>query len=443
MNSIKYLKYSRFSKLALIVVNILAVFFNVFVYLFATKYIVAKNVSYLLLEKLEAIPRNPEMVFVMTSSFFVLFLGVMFYRESFSQENYLFYNEWLIVLEIFLILLTFYALQFSYNGFFLLLFADIFYGYANFYSVRQQRYWLLFIVMSFGMLLLSNYDLLALLMKIPSLDVYISFFPAKVRLLLLFVKNFLYSLNIIVFIISLVSYIMYSVAENHKIEEELRMADKANSQLNGYIALAEKIAEDKERKRIAREIHDTLGHALTGISAGIDAVTVLVDINPSHAKAQLKNVSSVVREGIQDVRRSLEKLRPGALDKGSLKHALEKMIADYEALSKLHVTLSYGWDDVDLDITKEDIIFRVIQESVTNSLRHGHAQEVKIDMSKDRVYRLIISDDGIGCDDLVLGYGLTQMRERLAIIGGKVTFHSQNGFQTVIELPKRKGEEND
>lgn len=234
---------------------------------------------------------------------------------------------------------------------------------------------------------------------------------------------------------------MYSIAENHKIEEELRMAARANTELNDYVSLAEKIAEDKERKRIAREIHDTLGHALTGISAGIDAVSVLVDLNPSHAKEQLKNVSDVVREGIQDVRRSLEKMRPGALEKGSLKEALLKMIADYENLSKLQVSLDYKWDNVDLDITKEDIIFRVIQESITNSLRHGHARHVRIEMLNTDSYIIKIKDDGLGCKELKLGYGLTQMQERLAIIGGHASFESQDGFQTTVIIPKKKGEE--
>ncbi|MEY8434946.1 histidine kinase [Streptococcus hyointestinalis] len=124
--------------------------------------------------------------------------------------------------------------------------------------------------------------------------------------------------------------------------------------------ISEKNAKDKERKRIAREIHDTLGHALTGISAGIDAVLVLIDLDPSRAKKQLKNISEVVREGIKDVRRSIEKLRPGALEGQSLQVALEKIIRDYEVLSDLEITLDYQWGAVDLEVTKEDIIFRVI-----------------------------------------------------------------------------------
>lgn len=248
--------------------------------------------------------------------------------------------------------------------------------------MQQRRYWLFFIVLSFSALLVSNFDILSLVMDLPSLEVYLEFFPASVRFATMFVKNLLASLNIVVFITSLITYIMYSVSENHKIEEELRMAFQANTELNNYVAITEKIAEDRERKRISREIHDTLGHALTGISAGIDAVTVLVDVDPSRAKVQLRNVSNVVREGISDVRRSLEKLRPGALEGRTLKDALEKMIADYQELSRLDIRFDYQWGEVDLDRTKEDIIFRVIQESITNSLRHGHARHVAIQMTR-------------------------------------------------------------
>ena len=219
------------------------------------------------------------------------------------------------------------------------------------------------------------------------------------------------------------------------------MAFQANTELNNYVAITEKIAEDRERKRISREIHDTLGHALTGISAGIDAVSVLVDVDPSRAKVQLKNVSNVVREGISDVRRSLEKLRPGALEGRTLKDALEKMIGDYRELSRLDIHFEYGWGEVDLDRSKEDVIFRVIQESITNSLRHGHAQKVSIQMTSDSCYRLCIQDDGIGFETLKQGYGLSQMQERLAIIGGRVEFFNDHGFKTMVSIPKSRGEE--
>ena len=428
-----------YSKIALMVINLVAIVYNASIYLFATNYVAAKGFSHSLLERLDAIPGSPSLIFWVSISLYGSLLLVMYYRER--HPNQLSVYDKATIIEILLMLVIFSVLHSSYNGLILLVFADIFYGSKEFNSSKDKKYWFSFIILSFGMLLLSNYDLMSLFIKLPSLDTYIRFYPESVRLLLLFGKNFLYSLNIVVFMISLLFYILSAITERHRIEEELRMASQANRELNSYLALSEKIAEDRERKRIAREIHDTLGHALTGISAGIDAVTVLVDFDPNHAKSQLKNVSDVVREGIQDVRRSLEKMRPGALEKGSLKEALLKMIADYEKLSKLQVSLHYDWDNIDLDITKEDIIFRVIQETITNSLRHGHARHVSIDMLNEDFYIIKIKDDGIGCEDFKLGYGLTQMQERLAIIGGYADFESDDGFQTMVRIPKKKGEE--
>lgn len=441
MNSLRYQRYAKILDVILVVINIMAVLFTVSVYLFSTRYIIEQELSHQLLEKLEVIPSSPDTMFWYTLVSFGLLLVVITWRHQLlvTDDDY---RDWMAVVEIILLIITISSMQFSYNGLILLVFSDIFYSYTDFYSMKSQRYWAVFIVISFGVLLLSNFDLLSILIPLPSLDTYISFVPFQYQFILLFIKNGLTTINMVVFILSLVMFIMYSVSENHKIEEELRMADRANNHLEDYIALAEKMAEDRERKRIAREIHDTLGHALTGISAGIDAVLVLLDLDKEHAKRQLVSVSTVVRDGIQDVRRSLEKLRPGALERGSLREALLKLIEDYENLSKMTIALDYHWEKVDLDTAKEDLIFRLIQESVTNSLRHGHADHVEIGMySKENNYVITINDDGIGCKEIKYGYGLTQMQERLAVIGGQVQFDSQNGFQTTVFIPKRKGEE--
>lgn len=435
-----HLKRIRLLRQTLIVINFFAVLYNASLYLFASKYVVSLGFSHSLLEKLSSIPTKPTLVFWSSVLSFAFLLLVMQIRNHVSEASKITVDS-LLVLEILLLLVTFVALQSSYNGLVLLVFLDIFYTYTDFYTMQKRRYWLFFIVLSFSALLVSNFDILSLVVDLPSLEAYLEFFPASVRFATMFVKNLLASLNIVVFITSLITYIMYSVSENHKIEEELRMAFQANTELNNYVAITEKIAEDRERKRISREIHDTLGHALTGISAGIDAVSVLVDVDPERAKVQLKNVSNVVREGISDVRRSLEKLRPGALEGRTLKDALEKMIADYQELSRLDIQFDYQWGEVDLDRTKEDIIFRVIQESITNSLRHGHARRVTIQMTSDSAYRLCIQDDGIGFDTLQYGYGLTQLQERLAIIGGKAEFVNHQGFRTNVTIPKSKGEE--
>ena len=427
-----------YSKIALLVINLIAIVYNASIYLFATNYVTAKGFSHSLLERLDAIPGSPSLIFWVSISLYACLLLVMYYRER--HPNQLSVYDKATIIEILLMLVIFSVLHSSYNGLILLVFADIFYGSKEFNASKDKKYWFSFIILSFGMLLLSNYNLMSLFIKLPSLDTYIRFYPESVRFLLLFGKNFLYSLNIVVFMISLLFYILSAITERHRIEEELRMAFQANRELNSYLALSEKIAEDRERKRIAREIHDTLGHALTGISAGIDAVKVLVDIDTNRAKEQLNNVSVVVRDGIRDVRGSLNKMRPGALENNTLKEALIKIIREYEAISNLEIHLLYKWDNIDLDIAKEDIVFRVIQESITNSVRHGHAKTIWIELlEEEEAYVMTIQDDGVGFDELHYGYGLKQMQERLMIIGGSVRFENRDGFYTHIKIPKIGG----
>lgn len=427
-----------YSKIALMVINLFAIVYNASIYLFVTNYVAAKGFSHSLLERLDAIPGSPSLIFWVSISLYACLLLVMYYRER--HPNQLSVYDKATIIEILLMLVIFSVLHSSYNGLILLVFADIFYGSKEFNASKDKKYWFSFIILSFGMLLLSNYNLMSLFIKLPSLDTYIRFYPESVRFLLLFGKNFLYSLNIVVFMISLLFYILSAITERHRIEEELRMAFQANRELNSYLALSEKIAEDRERKRIAREIHDTLGHALTGISAGIDAVKVLVDIDTNRAKEQLNNVSVVVRDGIRDVRGSLNKMRPGALENNTLKEALIKIIHEYEAISNLEIHLLYKWDNIDLDIAKEDIVFRVIQESITNSVRHGHAKTIWIELlEEEEAYVMTIQDDGVGFDELHYGYGLKQMQERLMIIGGSVRFENRDGFYTHIKIPKIGG----
>ena len=384
-----------YSKIALMIINLVAIVYNASIYLFATNYVAAKGFSHSLLERLDAIPGSPSLIFWVSISLYACLLLVMYYRER--HPNQLSVYDKVTIIEILLMLVIFSVLHSSYNGLILLVFADIFYGSKEFNSSKDKKYWFSFIILSFGMLLLSNYDLMSLFIKLPSLDTYIRFYPESVRLLLLFGKNFLYSLNIVVFMISLLFYILSAITERHRIEEELRMASQANRE-------------------------------------------VLVDIDTNRAKEQLNNVSVVVRDGIRDVRGSLNKMRPGALENNTLKEALIKIIREYEAISNLEIHLRYEWDNIDLDIAKEDIVFRVIQESITNSVRHGHAKTICIELlEEEEAYVMTIQDDGIGFDELHYGYGLKQMQERLMIIGGSVHFENRDGFYTHIEIPKIGG----
>ena len=435
----KQVKGVQYSIILLLLINFLTIIYNGALYIQITNYVISKGQMILLLGELNNISKSPDQIFWYSIIFFVGIIFISTYKMYSTEKKWPIFSKWNL-LEIVLMIGVIWSQNLSYNGIILLVFADIFYSSREFQDSDSKRSWIIFIFLSFLILLLTDYEILSLFIKVPSLATYIQFYPSSIRGVVLFLENALTSLNVIIFIISLLSYILYVIKEHHNIEEELKMLSRVNTELNHYISLSEKIAEDRERKRIAREIHDTLGHALTGISAGIDAVSVLIDVHPIRAKEQLKNVSNAVREGIKDVRGSLHRLRPGALQNNGLKDALILMISEYESLSKLSVDLKYEWGNIDLDVIQEDTIFRIIQESMTNSVRHGHASKMSIHFMSEDNNIIVLHDNGIGFDDLQIGYGLKQMRERVSILGGFIHFENREGFYTKIVFPKIGGE---
>ncbi|SEM50462.1 Signal transduction histidine kinase [Ligilactobacillus sp. WC1T17] len=421
--------------LALITLTFVAVLFHAALFLFISKYILQTQNSLAFLQAISHIPCNPVLTFWSAIFLFIFLIFIIYYRQQIHDQkkaDIILMGELLVIIAIFLVLKA------SYSGIIFLVFADIFFSTQNFYAIKSKRYWFFFLTVAFICFMCSNYDFLTLLINLPSIDTYIAFLPLKIRAIVLFWRYFIYALNVVLFILSLFTYVVYVTNEQRNIEEELRMAAKTNDNLNSYIEIAQANAEKKERIRISREIHDTLGHALTGISAGLDAVNVLIDIDKDSAKKQLQNLSVVVREGIVDVRNSLNKMRPGTLDHNSLKDSLKQMLERYTSVSHLQVNFTYNWQDADLEKTTENVIFRLVEESVTNSVRHGHANQIDIIFNQDdNFYYIDIQDDGQGCNSIKAGYGLTQMQERLAIIGGCVTYEGQDGFLTKVKFIKK------
>ena len=429
------IKHVRLLKEGLLFINALLVIYNASIFLLSSKYISMNGYSRVFLDRVSYVPTSPQKLFFESLLLFICLVGMMYIREKdYGKEL----NSWIIYIEIFLSLFIIIRLNGSYNGVLLLVLSDII------YNTKNVKHWPIILITGFGLLLISDYNILSSIISMPNVDSYISFIPSGIQTLVLFFKNIFTSLNVVIFILFLVSYLFVQQSEKQKVSEELALVSQVNTELKNYSALTEKIGEDKERKRISREIHDTLGHALTGISAGVDACIALIDIDKDKAKQQLVVVSDVVREGIKDVRRSLYKLRPGALEDRTLKDGIIKMIEEFQSVSNLQIDFYYEWDDLDFENTKEDIIFRIIQESITNALRHGHASLVEINFMNDQdCLMIIIQDNGIGCKEIKYGYGLKQMSERVAIIDGTINFINNDGFRTVIEIPKIRREHND
>lgn len=404
------------------------------IFMFSTNYIIANKLSRDFLSSLNYIPENPGLIFFET---LILFSGVIVLMNVFDHrvKEYPFENLLFLSIETILGFFIMKSLYFSYHGIIYLIFCDALFRF------KENKYvkWLT-IPLSL-LLIISNYDFFSTLFPLVNADAYFEVYTSTTRGLLQVGINFLDIINLLFFILFLMIYIANEVQENERMTQELIMVHQVNHELENYAAVSEKIAEDKERKRLAREIHDTLGHALTGITAGVDACIAMIDINPEATKKQLMVISKVVRQGIVDVRNSLNKLRPGALEQHGFKGAIENMIEEFTSVSDLTISLDYRLDKVDFENTKEDILFRVIQESVTNAVRHGDATHIDISLYiEDNSLYLKIQDNGQGCEEIHYGFGLKQMKERLGMINGKVAYDGHHGFLTIVTIPLQEGE---
>ena len=404
------------------------------IFMFSTNYIIANNLSRDFLSSLNYIPENPGLIFFETLILFSCVIVLMNFFD-YRVKEYPFENLLFLSIETILGFFIMKSLYFSYNGIIYLIFCDALFRF------KENKYVKWLIIPLSLLLIISNYDFFNTLFPLVNADAYFEVYTSTTRGLLQVGINFLDIINLLFFILFLMIYIANEVQKNERMTQELIMVHQVNHELENYAAVSEKIAEDKERKRLAREIHDTLGHALTGIAAGVDACIAMIDINPEATKKQLMVISKVVRQGIVDVRNSLNKLRPGALEQHGFKGAIENMIEEFTSVSDLTISLDYRLDKVDFENTKEDILFRVIQESVTNAVRHGDATHIDISLyTEDNSLYLKIQDNGQGCEEIHYGFGLKQMKERLGMINGKVAYDGHHGFLTIVTIPLQEGE---
>ena len=413
----------------MVLLNFINVLFLATIVLFTSKYIVENQLGREFLEKIAYVPKSPQVVFWGSIVLFAVLVYLMYHRDKKIIEHKLINNLYNFF-EAVICFAIIYLLYMTYNGLVLLVFCDCIY---NFKDDKYAKYMLILLI---GMYLFTNWDVFTSFLPLMNFQQYVQFYDVNLKNLLLLSKSILSMFNILLFIIFMSVYAVGQIQENEFISKKLRMISLVNKKLQRYAVVTERIGENNERKRLAREIHDTVGYALAGVAACIDACIVMIDSNPEATKSQLKVISKVVRQGMVDVRKSLNKLRPGALEKQGFKEAIEKMIDDFGSLSEVNIKLDYRLKDVDLENTTEDILFRIIQESMTNSVRHGGASQINISLyMEENNLCLYIKDNGIGCSEISYGFGLKQMKERVAIINGKVKFDGTNGFMVMVKIP--------
>jgi len=240
--------------------------------------------------------------------------------------------------------------------------------------------------------------------------------------------------------------IFSDITERKRNEDELQ---KKRQQLEESEARLRELAEflqtvrEEERTRIARELHDEMGQALTALR--IDLGWLRNKCSPLGAPMveRVGSALGVVEHSIVSLRRISEDLRPAMLDSLGLAAAVEHHVEQFSQRTGIPCRLSMNRDEFDLDDRLATAVFRVVQEALTNVARHAEANEVSIEINEtDDDIRLTMRDNGRGFSGAhdKKTFGLLGMRERISMLGGRLEIDSQPGQGTCITgwLPHRK-----
>jgi len=243
--------------------------------------------------------------------------------------------------------------------------------------------------------------------------------------------------------------IFRDITEAKRAEKALR---DSREQLRALAVRLQSVREE-EAKRIARRIHDDLGHGLTAVKLDLSLLAGKLRQpadSPSRGElpAKIKQISAQVDAAIQAVRETASELRPGVLDDLGLLAAIEWEVAEFERRTGIRCEIASSAEGFDLDSERSTALYRILQEILTNVARHANASKVRVDLQADRGHAVLkVADNGRGITRRELdshgALGILGMRERALVFGGEVSFESKPNEGTTVTVripigPKRE-----
>jgi signal transduction histidine kinase len=221
-----------------------------------------------------------------------------------------------------------------------------------------------------------------------------------------------------------------------------RLAE-VHARLQEYSAQVEELSTVRERNRIAREIHDTLGHTLTLLSVQLETATQLEARGDSRLHEKLLEARRVAKACLTDVRHSVEALRPDEASSGSFSEQLQRLVKEFEATCpETSITLDIEEAILPLNAEQCQALYRCAQEALTNIRKHAHATKVLLRFcangEQDGVVELTVLDNGQGSaphyEQNTSGFGLVGMRERLTPLDGTLRAGPERGHGWRVEV---------
>jgi signal transduction histidine kinase len=213
---------------------------------------------------------------------------------------------------------------------------------------------------------------------------------------------------------------------------------EAHAELQNYSNKVEELTTVRERNRIAREIHDTVGHKMTALLVQLELSKALMKLDIEKSEETITVCENLARDALQEIRLSVRTLHQDEEEHLPLIPAIRKLLSDFYKQTGLESIFELSGDPTGLPISLQPTIIRTIQESLTNAKRHGKATSFLLKMNcKSDAVVLITKDNGAGIDSIEPGFGLINMKDRIEEHGGSVFFESSagEGFQINVHFP--------
>ncbi len=224
----------------------------------------------------------------------------------------------------------------------------------------------------------------------------------------------------------------------HEVNRLIGDLEAANARLREFATQIEDLTITKERNRLAREIHDGLGHYLTTIHMQIQAALAIIDRDPQTAHHMLEKAQLLSQEALQEVRTSVNALRSSREESLPLKNRIDRLLED-GSMTDLDTSFDIRGNYREMDSKKSVTLFRAAQEAFSNTRKHASARHfaITLDFLDPEFVRMIINDDGIGAESVEGGFGLIGLQERLNLVNGKCEIFTSKGegFTLHIMVP--------
>ena len=215
--------------------------------------------------------------------------------------------------------------------------------------------------------------------------------------------------------------------------------EEQNQTLVQYAKQIESLTLVEERNRMARDLHDSLGHSFISYILGLDAVMYLMDSNAPEAKKKLEELRNYASENLDQIRETIHEI--GTETDISLTNNFSTIIDEFSEYTNTKVDFKVTGEEYVLHHSMRMALLRCLQESLTNAKRHGNATEISIQLSFfENDVELMIVDNGEGSEKVEYGFGLTSMQERLKALNGDFKVISSKNLGTTVKchIPYRR-----